>query len=131
MHNHRDSDVAKVWDSILRSDSEPISALKGKPGTTTPLYKKLFKKKGVYVIQDQSERIVYVGISGDGDKEGSLADRFWSHSISSSTINNRLTPLGLKVANCTVRVHVETNSRIRRRIEKYGIAVFDPPGNED
>ena len=131
MHDHRNADVAKVWDSILKSDSEPIAGLRGKPGTATPLYTKLFKKKGVYVIQDSSGRVVYVGISGNGDKEGSLADRLWSHSSPSSTINRRFVPRGLKVADCTVRVHVEPNSRTRRRIEKYGIAVFDPPGNED
>lgn len=131
MHDHRNSDVAKIWDVILASKSELLSDLKGKRGESTDLYKRLFKRKGVYVVRDGTGRIVCVGIAGVGEKEGALADRLWTHFSPASTLSRRLKPLGVSASECSITVHEEPNAKTRRRIEKYGIAVFDPPGNED
>jgi len=131
MQNHRNSDVAKIWDTILAATPEPLVCLKGKRGATTALYKRLFKKKGLYVVRDTQGDVVYVGIAGIGEKEGALADRLWTHSLPSSTLSRRLAQLGIAVSDCSVTIHEEADARKRRRAEKYGIAVFDPPGNDD
>jgi hypothetical protein len=131
MHDHRNSDVAKIWDIILASNSEALCGLKGGRGESTGLYARLFKRKGLYMIRDATGKIVYVGIAGVGEKEGALADRLWTHCSPVSTLSKRLAPLGVKVIDCSVTTHEEPDARKRRRAEKYGIAVFDPPGNDD
>jgi hypothetical protein len=131
MVDHRNSEVGKIWDVILASKPQPLSNLKGKRGESTDLYQRLFKKKGIYVIQDATGKIVCVGIAGVGGKEGALADRAWTHCSPVSVLSQRLAPLGVTVSECSITVHEEPDAKKRRRIEKYGIAVFDPPGNED
>jgi hypothetical protein len=131
MIDHRNSDVARTWDAILDIAPEPLSTLKGERGQHTDLYERLFRKKGVYVIRDSQEQIVYIGIAGGGNKEGGLADRLWAHIAPASALNKRLKELGLSVNRCTVAIHEEADATKRRRAEMYGIAVCSPIGNLD
>ena len=123
--------MARTWDLILTIAPEPLSTLKGKPGECTPLYKRLFREKGIYVIRDQQGEIVYIGIAGGGEKEGGLADRLWTHIAPKSALNRRLEKRRLLVENCTVAIYKETDAMKRRRAEMYGIAVCNPPCNLD
>jgi hypothetical protein len=131
MNDHRNSEIASIWDKILAIDGKALAGVKGKRGESTDFYKKYFRKKGIYVIRDSTGKVIYVGISGAGEKEGGLADRLYTHNSKKSGLFVRLAKRGITLSECCVAIHVEADAKMRRRIEKYGIAVFDPPGNVD
>jgi hypothetical protein len=134
--NHRLSEIPYIWDQILASPKAPLREIQGGRGEWTELYKRNFKKKGVYVLRSGDGTIVYVGKSGEGAKpgvppiEGALADRILTHKNPASPVGKRLALSGIDVRDCDVQTYFEEDPHKRDRIESYGIAVFDPIGNQ-
>jgi hypothetical protein len=99
--NHRLGEIPDIWDQILASPKAPLREIQGGPGEWTGLYKRNFKKSGVYVLRSGDGTIVYVGIAGEGAKpgvppiEGGLADRLWTHKDPASTVGRRLALSGI------------------------------------
>lgn len=134
--NHRLGEIPYIWDQILASPKAPLRGIQGGPGEWTGLYKRNFRKSGVYVLRSGDGTIVCVGIAGEGAKpgvppiEGGLADRLWTHNDPASTVGKRLALSGIDVRDCDVQTYFEEDPHKRYRIESYGIAVFDPIANQ-
>jgi hypothetical protein len=131
MNNNRDSEIARIWDEFIKIAPTPLNKIKGGRGEYTELYNDLFKSKGVYVVRNKNGEIVYIGIAGGGEKEGGLADRLSTHIEPASALRRRLKKQQIDIDECTIAIYSEEDKKKRRRLEMYGIAVFDPVGNVD
>src|SRR5271165_855227 len=111
--NHRLGEIPYIWDQILASPKAPLREIQGGPGEWTGLYKRNFKKSGIYVLRSGDGTIVYIGIAGEGVKpgvlpiEGGLADRLWTHKDRASTVGKRLALSGIDVRDCDVQTYFE------------------------
>jgi hypothetical protein len=104
--------------------------LKGARGERTRLYKRLENKQGVYVIlHPKTEKVLYAGRTADGKKEAGLADRLWGHLYTDPALRLRLRKHRIDLNDCYVTAAEFRDPRMRRRIEHYAIAVFDPVAN--
>jgi hypothetical protein len=110
---------------------EPIRKLKGGKGETTLLYARFKHRQGIYFIlrNEDLNSVVYIGRTGDGDKENGLADRLWGHLESNSYLRQRLQTENINLDGCFV-VTLEVSDRVRRiQLEHLAIGIFAPRAN--
>jgi|GEM_PF-4579177 len=117
--------------NVMDLTPEPIRKLKGVKGETTLLYGRLKQKQGIYfVLQNEGvDSVVYIGRTGDGDKENGLADRLWGHLESNSSVRQKLQSENINLDDCFV-VTLEIADRVRRiQLEHLAIGIFAPRAN--
>jgi hypothetical protein len=133
--NHRSSEYTLIWDKILASRKTPLRELEGGGDKSGVLRASLPSEGGVYVLRTNDENIVYIGVTGDFATEGSkLVGSSFDELLgidknATSTVAKRLAGQKINISECVVQIYSEEDPKKRLRIEGFGIAVFEPVGN--